>query len=359
MENKELNIDLNTIQKEFTKEEKKLVKTFLKEKINKFLEPYIKASKKEAKTNEFYRTHGTIFSEKRMNEIVKIYDSVIKTINKEIDNLEKDRSKTLQKNIKDIVKKYDSTNSKELTLLVTTFWEQPIETEYDIFILINSKVFNEKEKKVLFNIYKEYQLEISKKYLELVDYLINNKAIWYYKKLKELLWWLNNRYLIHNFEYREILTNQKIKKENYKNLYKDEIREYVIYKKDLDKYLKLKESEYKKFFNDYSYKWNKFFNYKWITIETFDENFKNNDEFISKINKEKFINNKNISVLTNKEQIILRNTIRNNIKYIKEWIKIYLEKNGFKNKIDNSFLLNHEYLDNDKTHNKILLKIKE
>jgi len=354
MDNKEL-----LKQNKFTIEDKKQIKSILNKKIDKFLDPYIKDSKKALETDEFYKRHWTIFSKKRMNEIVKIYDNVIKTIHKEIDKLEKDRTKIFQKNIRNIVKKYQPKNKNEIIIFITTFLEQPIKNEYDIFILINSKIFTENEKKALFTIYMEYQLEISKKYLELVDYLTDNKEIWYYKQLKDLLLWLNNTSLIYSYEYKNILNNKKIKRENYKTLYKDEIKEYYLYKNNSEKYLKLRNTEFKKFFKDYTYKRNNFFQYKWITLESFDEKYKYNDEFINKKDIDYLVKNKDISIITNKEQIILRINIRNDIKYIKEWIRIYLEDNWFKNKINNAFLLDHEYLKNDEIHNKILIKIKE
>lgn len=291
--------------------------------------------------------------QKEYNKKIKQYDKNIGNERKIIDKLEKQQKKKLNNILLKSLKNYKkSINDKDLDelLLFIPVLDQPFEIEYDFNLFFDKKILTKKNKDKYLEIMFEYNKEISKKYLDMVGYMEENKIIEEYKKLNNLIQELKTKRILFTNKWIDILDNpNKIKKyikvENYKKLYKDEIFLWELVANKQDKKLnKIFISLNKNYFKDNKYN-KKYIGYEWYIIEEFYK--KEDNDFLTKKEKELFIKNKDLLyyVSKNNKSIVIREEKRKNIKYIRKILQEILINLWLKDFINYTKLKDFEYID--------------
>jgi len=289
----------------------------------------------------------------QLKKWLKIYKFNINQINKEISKLEDKKTKKLNqiliKSLKNYKKKNKIKKYEEL-IVFNPELDQSFEDEYDFNLFFNKKILTESNKDEYIEILTFYNLQISKKYLELVTYINDNMLLETFSKYNSLLNELKKDKIFFTDKWFKILKNpnkikEYVKKDNYFKLYKNEIFEINLYNKDIKKYEEYKRKIRLNYFKNDKYKKNLIiFNY--YTIETFYNNWKYNEKNILwKKNIELFNKNKELKFIVSKnnKDIIIREKYRKNINYIILVLKNILKNLKLEDFYNNATLRDFEY----------------
>lgn len=284
-------------------------------------------------------------NEKDVPWIIKEYYKMSSTYHKAIDKLKWLRNRQLNKIIEKESEKYIPQKDEKVVLFVPDL-DQPIECEYDINLYISHNIFSNEAKRKYAELYFEYDLLISKKNLEMVNFYESNKIIdnliTLYNYRKEIYW---KRWYIGTNKWVEILKKKKIKIEK-ENNYISFKKEIYLASLDNKKLLEVKNNFIKNYFRKTKYN-NWYEQITWFLLETFYDKDENNDEFINKSIIEEF-NKNDIYWISDKEwNWYIKEIYRTNMDIIKLLFIDNLKKNRLLHLVNYSYISDFYYSEKD------------
>jgi len=315
-----------------------------------------------------------ITEESFKDNYLSIYIDTIEKLKKEIFELEDKKDEELRQFVFDKIRKYKPKDSKEKDILFVPVLEQDIYDEYDILIFVKNELLTEKEKKELIEKELNFDLEISRLNVKLVNYLEENQEL---ERIKELYSMkkavLEEDFVLWLKKYFDILEKNKFEYEetDYKDLYKEEIElfnnavikgssPYGDFLYDEWKLVEIRKLYYKNTFEvpenkgyfrvkdilvieEYYDKENIEYNKKYY--KTIEEQYIDFNEEIDKDIIKKFEKNKNLKFLVTKKDVVIREQYRKDIEVIKEVFVEFLKKNKLNNLLNNAYIYHFLYED--------------